>query len=141
MSAYYELVSSRNVSRLFAYKRSMASQQDRRLVYISFLFRDVWHCLFLDSDIQTALPRLVNFGENKRLFVNLNSYSSPLCGAALLTLRSVPLPAGSGGVGALMNQGTTEAARQDQPRQPLLDLLRRVVQGTPDCLLTKLPRH
>jgi hypothetical protein len=39
----------------------MANQQDRHRVYLSFQFREGWHCHFLEPDLRTALPRKVNF--------------------------------------------------------------------------------
>jgi hypothetical protein len=46
---------------LFSYNESMASQEVRHRVYLSFQCRYGWHCQFLEQDLRTPLPRKLHF--------------------------------------------------------------------------------
>jgi hypothetical protein len=51
----------------FAYTRSMPPQDQTHRVYLSFQFRDDWHCQFLEEDLKTALPRKLHFASSEKL--------------------------------------------------------------------------
>ena len=52
---------------LFAYARSMPPQEQRRREYLSFQNRNGWHCLFLEQDLKTALPRKLHFASSDKV--------------------------------------------------------------------------
>jgi hypothetical protein len=52
---------------LFSYNESMASQEVRHRVYLSFQCRYGWHCQFLEQDLKTPLPRKLHFKSAERV--------------------------------------------------------------------------
>ena len=42
-------------------------QTDRHGVYISFMQRHGWYCQFLEADLQTSLPRTLNFASKDKV--------------------------------------------------------------------------
>jgi hypothetical protein len=52
---------------LFSYNESMASQEVRHRVYLSFQCRYGWHCQFLEQDLKTPLPRKLHFASPDKL--------------------------------------------------------------------------
>jgi len=45
----------------------MASKQDRHRVYLSFRFRDGWHCHFMEANLRTVLPRKAHFSSPQKI--------------------------------------------------------------------------
>jgi hypothetical protein len=45
----------------------MPRQDQTHRVYLSFQFRDDWHCQFLEEDLKTALPRKLHFASSEKL--------------------------------------------------------------------------
>ena len=43
------------------------SDPDAHRVYLSFQYRDGWHCQFLEADLKTALPRKLHFASPDKL--------------------------------------------------------------------------
>ena len=46
---------------MFAYTASMAGEEIRHRVYMSFQCRSGWHCQFIEEDLQTPLPKKLCF--------------------------------------------------------------------------------
>jgi hypothetical protein len=45
----------------------MPPQEQRRREYLSFQNRNGWHCLFLEQDLKTALPRKLHFASSDKV--------------------------------------------------------------------------
>jgi hypothetical protein len=45
----------------------MAKPTYRHRVYMSFMLSHGWHCQFLESDLQTSLPRTLNFATSEKV--------------------------------------------------------------------------
>jgi hypothetical protein len=42
--------------------------QRKHRVYMSFMLREGWHCVFLEADCKTSLPRKLNFKDERKIF-------------------------------------------------------------------------
>jgi hypothetical protein len=45
----------------------MASDVKNHRVYMSFMLSHGWHCQFLEDDLQTSLPRTLNFASEDKV--------------------------------------------------------------------------
>ncbi|HZL53954.1 MAG TPA: hypothetical protein VFC37_23735 [Terracidiphilus sp.] len=45
----------------------MTSRDDHHRVYVSFQFRNGWHCQFLEADLKTSLPKRLHFASPDKI--------------------------------------------------------------------------
>lgn len=92
--------------------RCMAARSHR--VYMSFMLRDVWHCVFLEEDLKTQLPKLLSFRDPRKIYEAAERGHALLDSEARLALEH-GIEIGRGGIWLHLDNQQYASLRRERP--------------------------
>ena len=75
----------------------MTSRDDHHRVYVSFQFRNGWHCQFLEADLKTSLPKRLHFASPDKI-IELVQRGGGIADQEVRLMLNQAIETGRGGV-------------------------------------------